>query len=180
MFRAHRHPLARLPAPVHRLVRRRRAAWRPHRPDLALAAGLDAWSWIEILERHLRLTPAAGSRSAPPLRPVLADVEDGIAAPDPGDRWKVTWRQGPGDDRPLAERITSLITQDELAVGAVFPSESKLAERLGVSRPSLRKALAQLEASGILAGGGQGKQRTLRSLPPGEDPHPAAPSGEQP
>ncbi|MEU6184015.1 GntR family transcriptional regulator [Streptomyces coeruleorubidus] len=93
----------------------------------------------------------------------------GVAAPDPGDRWKVTWRREQGDTRPLAERVAAVITEDELEVGDAFPSESKLADRLGVSRPTVRKALAQLEASGILAGGGQGKQRTVRALPPEED-----------
>ncbi|MEU9572312.1 hypothetical protein AB0D62_21025 [Streptomyces massasporeus] len=37
------------------LDRRRRAA-RRHIDGIALAAGLDAWSWIEILDHHLRLT----------------------------------------------------------------------------------------------------------------------------
>jgi hypothetical protein len=47
-----------------------------HIDRIALAAGLDAWSWIEILERHLRLTHRGRIEiRTHPLRPVLADVE---------------------------------------------------------------------------------------------------------
>jgi hypothetical protein len=42
---------------------------------IALAAGLDVWSWIQILERHLRLTHRGRIEiRTHPLRPVLADV----------------------------------------------------------------------------------------------------------
>lgn len=89
----------------------------------------------------------------------------GVATPVPGARWKVAWRGPETDDKALTDRIVALIGEDQLKVGAAFYSEGKLAERLGVSRPTVRKALAELEASGILAPGGQGKQRTVRKLP---------------
>lgn len=89
----------------------------------------------------------------------------GVGMPVPGARWKVAWRGPEVDERPLAVRIAAIILDDQLEVGAVFPSEGKLAERLGVSRPTVRKALAELEVSGVLAPGGQGKQRTVSSLP---------------
>ena len=49
-----------------------------------------------------------------------------------------------------------------LAVGAHMPSESVLSGRLGVSRTTVRKVLATLDAEGIAAG--SGRQRVVRSL----------------
>lgn len=49
-----------------------------HIDRIALAAQLDVWSWIQILERHLRLTHRGRIEiRTHPLRPVLADVEAG-------------------------------------------------------------------------------------------------------
>ncbi|MEV7887521.1 GntR family transcriptional regulator [Streptomyces sp. NPDC002817] len=112
------------------------------------------------------------------LRAFRVLAAQGVAAPDPGDRWKVTWR-GQGDQRPLVERLAAVIAEDGLHVGAPLPGETRLAERLGVSRPTVRKALAELEVGGILAPGGQGKQRTVRTLPPksGESARPLPEGG---
>ena len=49
-----------------------------------------------------------------------------------------------------------------LAVGEHLPSESALSGRLGVSRTTVRKVLATLDAEGIAAG--SGRQRVVRSL----------------
>jgi DNA-binding FadR family transcriptional regulator len=89
----------------------------------------------------------------------------GVAEPVPGDRWKVAWRGPTTDDRPLRVRIAAIIGEDRLEVGAAFHSEGKLSERLGVSRPTVRKALAELEAAGVLAPGGQGRPRTVAAIP---------------
>ncbi|MGR3436662.1 MAG: FCD domain-containing protein [Shimia sp.] len=59
----------------------------------------------------------------------------------------------------IAERLsTSVVRQIELLIlrgvlrpGERLPSERDLAERLGVSRPSLREAVAELEERGLLA-----------------------------
>ncbi|MFE9312670.1 GntR family transcriptional regulator [Streptomyces sp. NPDC006706] len=61
------------------------------------------------------------------------------------------------DRRPLHQRIAEVIATDALEVGEAFPSTSALAERFGVSRPTVTKALDKLEAAGVLVGGGQGK-----------------------
>ncbi|WP_308287400.1 GntR family transcriptional regulator [Streptomyces indiaensis] len=44
-----------------------------------------------------------------------------------------------------------------------------MAERFEVSRPTVTKALERLEAAGLLAGGGQGKVRTVRAVPTREE-----------
>lgn len=50
-----------------------------------------------------------------------------------------------------------------LSVGQDVPSEHALGARLGVSRTTVRKVLASLEAQGIVAG--EGRRRVLRSAP---------------
>jgi len=50
----------------------------------------------------------------------------------------------------LVDRLTEFVVRTNLAVGARFPPERELATRLGVSRASLRQALAVLEAQGFI------------------------------
>lgn len=89
----------------------------------------------------------------------------GDAEPVPGGRWRVVREGQQTDSRPLAERLTDVFTDDDLEVGAPFPSASALCERFDVSRPTVTKALEKLEAAGWLSEGGQGKLRTVRALP---------------
>jgi GntR family transcriptional repressor for pyruvate dehydrogenase complex len=50
----------------------------------------------------------------------------------------------------LVERLGEFVIRTDLAVGGRFPPERELASRLGVSRASLRQALAVLEAQGFI------------------------------
>jgi GntR family transcriptional regulator, transcriptional repressor for pyruvate dehydrogenase complex len=50
----------------------------------------------------------------------------------------------------LVERLGEFVIRTNLAVGGRFPPERELASRLGVSRASLRQALAVLEAQGSI------------------------------
>ena len=57
----------------------------------------------------------------------------------------------------IAEELDKYIAEGELKPGDRLPAERVLAERMGVSRPSLREAIQKLSAKGILhtrAGGG--------------------------
>ncbi|WP_328970385.1 GntR family transcriptional regulator [Streptomyces sp. NBC_00239] len=127
-----------------------------------------------------RITADQGVTELPSLAEVMAEhgvsrgvalrafrvlQQDGVAEPVPGSRWRVLRGDGKADRRPLAERIAALITAEGLDVGAVFLSEGELSARLGVSRPTISKALAHLEAAGLLTEGGQGKRRSVRALP---------------
>ncbi|MGW4434951.1 GntR family transcriptional regulator [Streptomyces sp. NPDC004596] len=103
------------------------------------------------------------------LRAFAALRQEGVAEPVPGGRWRVVRAGAQVDRRPLHERIADVITADRLEVGEAFPSASALAERFGVSRPTVAKALDKLEAAGMLAGGGQGKVRTVRAMPTREE-----------
>ncbi|MCX5247834.1 GntR family transcriptional regulator [Streptomyces sp. NBC_00201] len=95
--------------------------------------------------------------------------QEGLAEPAPGERWRVVRSGDRVDRRPLDQRIADIITAEGLQVGEAFPSASVLAERFGVSRPTVTKALERLETAGVLAGGGQGKVRTVRALPTREE-----------
>lgn len=88
-----------------------------------------------------------------------------MAQPVRGGRWRVVRPGEAVDRRPLHERIAEIITTEGMVAGARFPSASDLADRFGVSRPTVTKALDRLEAAGVLAGGGQGKVRTVRTVP---------------
>ncbi|MFJ3194176.1 GntR family transcriptional regulator [Streptomyces griseoviridis] len=91
--------------------------------------------------------------------------QEGMAEPVPGERWRVVRSGTRGDRRPLDQRIADVIAIDRLDVGDAFPSASALVDRFGVSRPTVTKALEKLEAAGVLAGGGQGRVRTVRAVP---------------
>jgi DNA-binding GntR family transcriptional regulator len=99
------------------------------------------------------------------LRAFSVLQKDGVAEPVPGGRWRVIREGQRSNRRPLEEQMRDIIADDGLEVGAAFPSASALATKFGVSRPTVTKALDKLEAAGVLASGGQGKVRTVRTVP---------------
>ncbi|WP_432021110.1 GntR family transcriptional regulator [Streptomyces sp. 1222.5] len=130
------------------------------------------------IEAHPHMTelPAAGdimrahkvSRGVV-LRAFAVLRQEGVAEPVPGGRWRIVRTDTPVDRRPLEQRIADLIATEGLEVGHPFPSAANLADRFGVSRPTVSKALEKLESIGVLAGGGQGKVRTVRAVPTREE-----------
>ena len=77
--------------------------------------------------------------------------------------------------RQVAEQIRMLIESGELPAGERLPAERELAERFGVSRPTVREALIVLEVEGrvqIRMGSGvyiSGKSKALPEILPHED-----------
>ncbi|MEU6592669.1 GntR family transcriptional regulator [Streptomyces sp. NPDC046881] len=103
------------------------------------------------------------------LRAFKVLQEQGLAEPVRGSRWRVVRAGDAIDRRPLHERIAEIIPAEKLQAGSEFPSASELAERFGVSRPTVTKALDRLEVAGVLASGGQGKVRRVRAVPVREE-----------
>lgn len=99
------------------------------------------------------------------LRAFAVLQQEGLAEPVPGGRWRAIRPGEQVDRRPLADRLTDVMVDEDLEVGAAFPSTTELSIRFGVSRPTVTKALAKLEAAGLLSEARQGKQRTVRALP---------------
>ncbi|WP_406316593.1 GntR family transcriptional regulator [Streptomyces sp. NBC_00118] len=96
------------------------------------------------------------------IRRALKVLEgEGVIESAPGIGWRVAMG---GDRRSLVERMTDLFTEDALAIGDAYPSEAKLCERFEASRTAVRRALAQMEGTGLLATV-HGKGRTVRALP---------------
>lgn len=85
---------------------------------------------------------------------------EGLVASVPGKGWV----PGSVDGDSLADRVAAVIDEDNLRPGDAFPSESKLSERLEVSRGTVRSALAHLEGQGVLVAA-HGKGRTVKTLP---------------
>ncbi len=95
--------------------------------------------------------------------------QEGVAEPVPGGGGASSARahKSTGAHSKSGSRTSSRLTA--LEVGQPFPSASALADRFGVSRPTVTKALEKLKAAGVLAGGGQGKVRTVRAVPVREE-----------
>ncbi|MEV5353856.1 GntR family transcriptional regulator [Streptomyces sp. NPDC052693] len=115
-------------------------------------------SLAEVMRDH-KISRGVALRAFAVLR------QEGVAEPAPGGRWRVVRADARADRRPLDQRIADIITAEGIEVGEAFPSASALADRFGVSRPTVTKALEKLEAAGVLAGGGQGRVRTVRAVP---------------
>ncbi|WP_327135577.1 GntR family transcriptional regulator [Streptomyces sp. NBC_01343] len=125
-------------------------------------AAAELPSLAEVMAEH-------GVSRGVALRAFRVLQQEGLAEPVPGGRWRVVRAGERLDRRPLSERIAELISAEGLEVGAPFLSTGELSTRLGASRPTIAKALAQLEAAGLLTEGGQGKRRSVRAVPSPEE-----------
>ena len=65
----------------------------------------------------------------------------------------------------VTRQIEALILQGILRPGERLPAERELSEKLGVSRPSLREAVAELQARGLLAPRAGSGTSSTRSSP---------------
>ncbi|MFF1376783.1 GntR family transcriptional regulator [Streptomyces sp. NPDC058308] len=127
----------------------------------ALRKGIEEGEIVDDLPSEADLVRAHGvARNT--IRRALKTLEaEGVLESAPGVGWRVS--RG-GDRRPLVERMTAVIEEDSLVIGDTYPSEAKLCERFGVSRTAVRRGLAQMEGTGLLATV-HGKGRTVCALP---------------
>lgn len=73
----------------------------------------------------------------------------------------------------IAAQLEEMISQEDLQPGHRLPAERKLAEQLGISRPSLREAIQMLTSKGLLysrQGGGTFIKDTIASDTNDSDP----------
>jgi len=84
--------------------------------------------------------------------------------------------RGPPLYRQVAERLRAAILDGETAPGDPLPSEQRLEERFGVSRITVRRALDELAAEGLIERR-QGRPTRVRQLP-GMRPLAADPEGD--
>ncbi|MFD9236420.1 GntR family transcriptional regulator [[Kitasatospora] papulosa] len=131
----------------------------------ALKVQINADDEMSTLPSAAELMDFYGVSRGVVLRVFASLQRDGVAEPVPGGRWRVIRPWQHVDRRPLADRLTDVIGDDNLAVGAPFPSATELSARFGASRPTVSKALDKLEAAGLLSEARQGKQRTVQALP---------------
>jgi DNA-binding GntR family transcriptional regulator len=94
-------------------------------------------------------------------RALKALEEEGFLRPEPGVGWRVLGGEPP---RSLPRQMADLIHENALSIGDPFPSEAALCELFKRSRPTIRRALAALEADGVLLAR-PGKGRTVMRVP---------------
>ena len=103
-------------------------------------------------------------------RALLALQTEGLIESVPGMGWRIR-SDGPAAV-PLYQQIVRDLTGDiaagRLALGAKAPSEASLCKSYRVSRPTARRALAELESVGVLEAV-HGSGRFVRAVP---DTHP--------
>lgn len=127
----------------------------------ALRSEIETGESIDALPSEADLMRSHGVGRNTIRRALKVLEADGLVESAPGIGWRVV--RG-SDRRSLVERMTDLIAEDSLSVGDSYPSEVRLCERFGASRTAVRRVLAQMEGSGLLATV-HGKGRTLRAHP---------------
>jgi DNA-binding LacI/PurR family transcriptional regulator len=65
--------------------------------------------------------------------------------------------------------VRELVSRDDVVAGERLPSTQKLAEELGVSRPTVRAALRELEQEGLVVQMGNGRRRVRGGDTPSSD-----------
>ncbi|WP_327355005.1 GntR family transcriptional regulator [Streptomyces sp. NBC_01304] len=127
----------------------------------ALRKGIEEGEIVDDLPSEADLVRTHGVARNTIRRALKALETEGVLESAPGVGWRVS--RG-GDRRPLVDRMIAVIEEDSLVIGDTYPSEAKLCERFGVSRTAVRRGLAQMEGTGLLATV-HGKGRTVRALP---------------
>ncbi|WP_406244231.1 GntR family transcriptional regulator [Streptomyces anulatus] len=127
----------------------------------ALRKGIEEGEISGPLPSEADLTRSHGVARNTIRRALKVLEAEGSVESVPGIGWRTA--QG-GDRRSLAERMTDMIAEDSLTIGDTYPSEAKLCERFGASRTAVRRVLAHMEATGVLATV-HGKGRTVCALP---------------
>lgn len=99
----------------------------------AIRQAIEADDGLTSSPSHAEIVREYGVSRGVAIRALKVLELEGFIEAVPGARWRTT-RNGCGvDSRPLADRITDLIREDALEVGAPLPSTTALCERFEVS-----------------------------------------------
>jgi DNA-binding GntR family transcriptional regulator len=110
-----------------------------------------------LLPSESELARAAGTKRYSIRKALFLLRDEGLIEPVPGRGWAVV---DPTENvggvalpryRQIAAELRGAIETGRLASGAVLPSEAQLIARHGVSRATVRQALALLESDGLIS-----------------------------
>lgn len=114
----------------------------------ALRAAIEQSVYTEQMPRVRDLAKAHGVSRSVIHRSLRVLRDEGLIESVQGVAWYVA---GSGDRRPLDIRLRELINANDYRPGDRFPGEIGLSRQLGVSRISIRSALARLEGEGLIS-----------------------------
>lgn len=108
-----------------------------------------------LLPSESELARAAGTKRYSIRKALSLLQREGLIEPVPGRGWAVL-DQDAGTSllprfREIADDLRAAVEAGQLPVGAVLPSEADLVAEHGVSRATVRRALALLEADGLIS-----------------------------
>jgi DNA-binding GntR family transcriptional regulator len=114
----------------------------------ALRRGIEAGIYPRDIPAASELMKTYGISRGTANRALNILKNDGVIVSVPGLGWFVA---GTVDTRPAEVRIKELITRYGLEKGNRIPGEENLAIELGISRITVRSALARLEGEGLIS-----------------------------
>lgn len=111
-----------------------------------------------LLPSESELARAAGTKRYSIRKALILLHEDGLIGPIAGRGWVVVDQGGAASGagellpryRQIAAELCEAIEDGRLPAGSVLPSESDLTARHGVSRATVRQALAVLASDGLI------------------------------
>ncbi len=106
-----------------------------------------------LVPSEFELARAAGTKRYSIRKALFLLQEEGLVEPLPGRGWVVVDRGARVPlprYREIAAELRAAIGAGQLTAGEALPSESDLTARHGVSRATVRQALALLEADGLI------------------------------
>lgn len=109
-----------------------------------------------LLPSESELAHGAGTNRYSIRKALLRLQDEGLIEPVAGRGWAVVDRETGGSGllpryRQIADELRDAMAEGRLTPGSVLPSETELIAAHGVSRATVRRALALLESKGLIS-----------------------------